>query len=565
VQQHSSAHGGGLDEPATVDLSGRCVGNSYILVCPVGQGATGTVWRGIERASGKQVAVKLLHEGLLRQPKLVTRFVQERTILMMVRHENIVGVRDLFSAGESLALVMDFVTGGSLRESLRSHGTLTPAEAARLLAQVASALAEAHGLGVVHRDVKPDNILLQAAGGRLDVRLTDFGIARVIDAASLTTPHSIIGTPHYMAPEVIDGGDAGPAADVYALGVVLYELVTGRTPYTGEPIAVLRQHLDDVPDRPAGMPDRIWTVIESCLDKDPDRRPSAGELAPALRDLARLVAAEPALPAQLEVAEPASLSPAGPVRHPSTPRLPPRNRPRNGPRSWIWGRRGAIVAVAAGSLLASGIGGYNVWKWRDTGATHAAARPAQGSDATAGGIATRSTTGASQLPVIPAAIVGEPSSAASGTGPSAGVHARVSAGPVGVAVSAGPAGGAGGEVAFGPWQCGDEYSWNVGHPVLAKPCHAIGSAIRVAGHMEATPGVQADVSLSVRDAETDKIVAGPYTCEGLMFTDFALEHTCGPADLRPPHGGRYVVVETWQYTGRALLPGGTARGPEFTW
>ena len=100
MQPDSIANGTGLDEPATVDLSGRCVGNSYILICPVGQGATGTVWRGIERTSGEQVAVKLLHEGLLRQPKLVTRFVQERTILMMVRHENIVGVRDLFSAGE---------------------------------------------------------------------------------------------------------------------------------------------------------------------------------------------------------------------------------------------------------------------------------------------------------------------------------------------------------------------------------------------------------------------------------------------------------------------------------
>ncbi|MEU8615461.1 protein kinase, partial [Actinoplanes sp. NPDC048791] len=139
MQPDSTANGAGLDEPATVDLSGRCVGNSYILICPVGQGATGTVWRGIERTSGEQVAVKLLHEGLLRQPKLVTRFVQERTILMMVRHEHIVGVRDLFSAGESLGLVMDFVAGGSLRERLRSAGTLAPAEAARLLAQVAAA------------------------------------------------------------------------------------------------------------------------------------------------------------------------------------------------------------------------------------------------------------------------------------------------------------------------------------------------------------------------------------------------------------------------------------------
>ncbi len=126
------------DEPATVDLSGRCVGNSYLLSCLVGQGATGTVGRGSEHTSGQQAAVKLLHEGLLRQPKLVTRFVQEWTILMMVRHENIVGVRDLFSVGESLGLVMDCVAGGSLRERLRTEGTLAPAEAARLLAQAAS-------------------------------------------------------------------------------------------------------------------------------------------------------------------------------------------------------------------------------------------------------------------------------------------------------------------------------------------------------------------------------------------------------------------------------------------
>ncbi len=107
--------GTGPGEAATTDLSGRCVGNSYVLVCPVGHGATGTVWRGIDRSSGEYVAVKLLHEGLLRQPKLVIRFVQERTILMMMRHENIVGVHDLFSVGGSLALVMDYVSGGSLR------------------------------------------------------------------------------------------------------------------------------------------------------------------------------------------------------------------------------------------------------------------------------------------------------------------------------------------------------------------------------------------------------------------------------------------------------------------
>ena len=561
MQSHSSATGAGLDEPATVDLSGRCVGNSYILICPVGHGATGTVWRGIERTSGDQVAVKMLHEGLLRQPKLVTRFVQERTILMMVRHEHIVGVRDLFSAGETLGLVMDFVSGGSLRERLRTDGTLAPGEAARLLAQVAAALAEAHRLGVVHRDVKPDNILLQARDGRTDVRLTDFGIARVVDAAGLTTPHAIIGTPHYMAPEVISGGDAGPAADVYALGVVLYELLAGRTPYGGEAIAVLRRHLDDTPDRPDGLPDRVWSVIESCLDKDPSRRPAAADLGMVLRDLARLTAAEPALPVPAD--EPvADVFPSRP------PAEPPTRRPRNRRRSWVWGRPGAVVALVAGALAASGIGGYQAWKWQDTGAAHTAT-----GSAPVRGVGTANAPpagpGASPEPATPGGsgppAGGQPSGSAPGAAPGAGAaKVRVSAGPAGISVSAGP-GQAGGEVTFGPWKCGDELSWDVGHPVLAKPCQSLGDAIRVAGHMRAAPGVQADVTLSVRDAETDRVMAGPYTCEGLMFTDFTPEHVCGPVDLSAPHGGRYVVAEEWQYTGRFLLPGGTTRGPEFTW
>ncbi|WP_433719057.1 serine/threonine-protein kinase [Actinoplanes sp. CA-051413] len=576
MQPDSTANGAGLDEPATVDLSGRCVGNSYILICPVGQGATGTVWRGIERTSGEQVAVKLLHEGLLRQPKLVTRFVQERTILMMVRHEHIVGVRDLFSAGESLGLVMDFVAGGSLRERLRSAGTLAPAEAARLLAQVAAALAEAHTLGVVHRDVKPDNILLQTVDGRADARLTDFGIARVVDAAGLTTPHAIIGTPHYMAPEVISGADAGPAADVYAVGVVLYELLTGHTPYTGEPLAVLRHHLDDVVARPPGVSDPAWAVIESCLDKDPDRRPAGDELAPILRDLARISAREPALPAPLEAPEPPLPSPAvraTPPRRGATPR----RRPPNRPRSWVWGRSAAIVALVAGALAVSGVGGYTVWKYSDTAAARssAGAAPEKGLGAGPSFAAQPVPPGVqtSQNPVYGGSVPGgggaQPTGTAERSAPAsrgrrAGASVGVSAGPAAVGASAGP-GGAQAEAKFGPWQCGDELDWDIGHPVLAQPCHAVGGAIRVVGHMQAGPGVQADISLSVRDATTGEVAAGPYTCKAMMFTDFAPEHTCGPVDLKAPRGRRYVVVESWEYTGRSLFPGGSAEGREFTW
>jgi serine/threonine-protein kinase len=133
-----------------------------------------------------------------------------------------------------------------------------------------------------------------------------------------------------------------------------------------------------------------------------------------------------------------------------------------------------------------------------------------------------------------------------------------------VGVTAGP-GEVGGSVEFGPWHCGEKYSWDLGHPVLAQPCHALGPSIRVAGEMEAAPGIQADIELAVHDARTDEIVAGPHRCQALMFTDFAIKHTCGPAELKAPRGRTYVLVQTWEYTGRPLLPGGTIRGPEFRW
>src|SRR5689334_9791406 len=257
-----------------MDLSGRCVGNSYVLQHPIGQGATGTVWRGVDRASGAPVAVKLLHESLLRQPRLVTRFVQERTILRMLRHRNVVRVHDLFSVGETIGLVMDLVSGGSLRDLLRDRPTVAPGEAARLTAQVAAALAEAHDLGVVHRDPKPDNILLATVDGRLDTRLTDFGVARILNTPRMTTPNALVGTPHYMSPEAFHGSTASPATDVYARGVLLYELISGRPPYLSDSIPdLMRRHLEGHPERRPGIPGPLWDVIMACMAQKPRLRP----------------------------------------------------------------------------------------------------------------------------------------------------------------------------------------------------------------------------------------------------------------------------------------------------
>src|SRR5689334_14986832 len=279
-----------------MDLSGRCVGNSYVLQHPIGQGATGTVWRGVDRASGAPVAVKLLHESLLRQPRLVTRFVQERTILLMLRHRNVVRVRDLFSVGETLGLVMDLVAGGSLRDHLERERTMAPAEAARLAAQVADALAEAHELGIIHRDLKPDNVLVLKKDGKLETRLTDFGIARILNVPSMTTPNAVVGTPHYMAPEAFHGVTPSPATDVYALGVLLYELVSGQPPYLSDSVPeLMRMHAEGRPQRRPGIPDELWKLIRSCLSAKPRQRPAANVLVRDLRQLARKLTEVPAL------------------------------------------------------------------------------------------------------------------------------------------------------------------------------------------------------------------------------------------------------------------------------
>ncbi len=537
----------------TEHLAGRRVGNSYILIEPIGHGATGTVWRAVDRSTGGPVAVKLLRQDVIRQPKLVTRFVQERAILLMLRHEHIVRVRDLLTVGESLGLVMDLVEGGSLREYLHERGPLPVARAADLLAQVASALAEAHRLNVVHRDLKPDNILVHHDGDRLHSRLTDFGIARVLHAPGLTTPGALMGTPSYLAPEAISGAPPHPAADVYAVGVLLYELIVGWPPYRGgSAAAVMRRHVEDEPRRYPEIPDGAWDVIMACMAKAPDRRPTALDLVERLLDLAGATADQPALalPPEPDPVDPdddedqdgSSVHPSALLVHAPLPRRPP-----NRARAWRWRAAGVVAIVAA--AIAVGVPMLGPWQLLGgdpppSGATHrSGAQPA------------------TNAPAAPAVLPGTATTAS----PSAGASASnaLSAGAA-VGVSAGPARVHAGARLFGPYQC-SEYQSDLGHPVLARPCYATGPGIRLFGHMEAMPGVQADVSLSLQDAVTGETLAGPYTCPAMMFTDVAPEHDCGPFDFDAPHGRRYVVIQSWQYTGRSMLPGGSTKGPEFSW
>jgi serine/threonine-protein kinase len=187
--------------------------------------------------------------------------------------------------GDRLALVMDLVEGGDLNAYRRNRGGTLPAgEALGLTAQICDALAAAHAAGIVHRDLKPANVLLDAG----QVRLADFGIARIVGESPATTTGMVIGTIGFMAPEVIRGEEPTAACDVYAAGITLYELLTGAQPFTGQAVAVMRSHLDTAPIRPAGMPDRLWFLVSACLGKDPGARPPAAVVARALRDPALL-------------------------------------------------------------------------------------------------------------------------------------------------------------------------------------------------------------------------------------------------------------------------------------
>ncbi|MBR7835818.1 serine/threonine protein kinase, partial [Actinospica durhamensis] len=279
---------------------GQPIGSRYELESQLGRGAFGSVWRGRVRDTGEAVAIKVLLEELANDADVVTRFLRERTALVSMRHRSLVSVRDLVVEGDLLALVMQLVEGPDLRAYLRGRGTLGAAESALLVADVAEALAVAHTAKIIHRDVKPANVLLKPEDGGYRPLLTDFGIARLADAPSVTRTSQVVGTPYYLAPEVISGQQPTPAVDVYACGIMFFELRTGRPPFRGnDAMEVFQAHQTQPPPRPEGVPDAVWTVIASALAKDPNRRPDAATLAARLR--AAVQSSDPGAAARLSV------------------------------------------------------------------------------------------------------------------------------------------------------------------------------------------------------------------------------------------------------------------------
>jgi serine/threonine-protein kinase len=258
----------------------------YELEAELANGAIGTVWRAKDARTGDRVAVKLLRREASVQPELAEAFLAEARILAELDHPCVVRARELVRTGGQYALVLDLVNGLDLRRRLRADGPLPPAVAADVVAQVADALAYVHGRGIVHGDIKPGNILVPVDGS--PVRLTDFGVARRIPVDDATDPggRATHATPEYVAPEVVAGAPPRQSSDVYALGIVLYELLCGRTPYRGGSAAeVLRRHAGCVPVPPPGLPEPVWSVITDCLALKPADRPGTSTIANRLRGL----------------------------------------------------------------------------------------------------------------------------------------------------------------------------------------------------------------------------------------------------------------------------------------
>ncbi|MFN8632268.1 MAG: protein kinase [Chloroflexota bacterium] len=263
-------------------------GERYTQRTLVGQGGMGSVYRAYDSRLQRWVALKIMHADLGPRHGFVDRFIREAQVAALLEHPNIVTVYDIEQVGNSIQMVMSWIEGQDLQHILEREGALQPERIARLLDQMAAALDHAHlrERPVLHRDIKPSNIMVTPSER---VILTDFGIARLIGDVSLTMTGQMVGTPAFMAPEVVQGEPADARADLYALGVVLYQMLTGRAPFRAEtPLALMHAHVHTPPPLPRAvvpnLPPGVDRVLAQALAKNPaERYQTAGALAAAFR------------------------------------------------------------------------------------------------------------------------------------------------------------------------------------------------------------------------------------------------------------------------------------------
>ncbi len=298
----------------------RVLNDRYEIHRRLARGGMAQVYLARDRSLDRPVAVKELVPEFATDPSFVERFRREAQAAANLSHPNIVGVYDWGAQDGTYFIVMEYVDGPSLSRVLRSDGPFHPRRAAEIAAEVAAGLGFAHSRGVVHRDVKPGNVLLTRSG---QSKVTDFGIARALSSSDedLTQAGSVMGTATYFSPEQAQGLAVDPRSDLYSLGVVLYELVTGRPPFTGDtPLAIAYKHVQDQPAPPStlmsGLPEALEAIIMKLLAKRPDDRyPSAEDLR---ADLNRFLAGETTVAERELVAAGAAVGAAAALAEPAT-------------------------------------------------------------------------------------------------------------------------------------------------------------------------------------------------------------------------------------------------------
>jgi eukaryotic-like serine/threonine-protein kinase len=400
-------------EPTTDPSVGSLMAGKYRIDGVIGRGGMGAVYRATHVMLNKTVALKTIKPDLIDSPEMANRFQREARAATSLEHPNIVAVYDLGQAEDgALYIAMEFVNGLNLKDAIRGSGPMPAARIARLLTQVASALARAHRNQIVHRDLKPQNLMVAVdANGQENVKLLDFGIAKSLEEGTttqLTAAGYSLGTPHYMAPEQAVGQEVDGRADIYALGVILYEMLVGDVPFNAASApAILVMHLNDAPEPPSrrrpdlAIPPALEAIALRCLEKDPAQRfQTADEFSEALEravpagapvalgpapDAATALALPPPLPEN--TAPPLALRPETssitvppPLRSPRLATRPTPYAPEAGAPpvavSSSPGRNGRLVAVllAAAALFfvaaaLGGYGAYRVWTSRPRGIT----------------------------------------------------------------------------------------------------------------------------------------------------------------------------------------------------